>query len=237
MHGQNIVRKAEHRPDGHLQVHEVFYTIQGEGPFTGHPAVFVRLTGCNLRCWFCDTHWDDDNDVIYSPEQVVAAVIAKAGIRCKLIVLTGGEPMRQRLFPFIWELFGTTARFLVQVETAGTLWQPELGVFTRDQLQYVVSPKAGVDPRMMEKADAFKFIIKDGDQDAEMGEANWSTQITAKGRQSIVRYAPPSKPVYLSPLDEEDEIKNTANRRAVTSLALKYGWIAGIQLHKVLGVP
>ena len=55
MHGNNAIRKQELREDGALQVHELFYTLKGEGMFVGHPAIFIRLTGCNLACTFCDT--------------------------------------------------------------------------------------------------------------------------------------------------------------------------------------
>src|SRR5882672_9762748 len=53
MFGQNEVVKEDYDPQGKLWVREVFYTIQGEGPDAGTPAVFVRLAGCNLRCYFC----------------------------------------------------------------------------------------------------------------------------------------------------------------------------------------
>lgn len=68
MFGQNTPRRRE--SGGLLQVQDVFYTIQGEGPFAGRTAVFIRLTGCNLRCWFCDTVWGDDSDVYQEPAQI-----------------------------------------------------------------------------------------------------------------------------------------------------------------------
>lgn len=237
MHGANKVRKPENHLDGWLQVHEVFYTIQGEGPYVGQPAVFVRLTGCNLRCWFCDTHWDDENDPYLDPADLVRQIVEVAPSHCRLIVLTGGEPMRQRIKPFLLELWKRTYhRFIVQVETAGTLWQDELDMIQwRHALKFVVSPKAGINGRMMDEATAYKFVIKDGDQNLGGNGINWSTQ--TKDKFGVARW--PLRhdvPVYLSPLDEEDPVKNAANLKAVTELALKMGWYAGIQLHKLLNV-
>ena len=77
MHGKNKVAKRTDNPQS-LQVHEIFHTIQGEGPFSGRPAVFIRLSGCNLRCWFCDTEWDDDNDPFLSPDEIMKQIIIKS---------------------------------------------------------------------------------------------------------------------------------------------------------------
>lgn len=235
MHGQNPVRHKEDRDDGELQVHEVFYTLQGEGPYSGRCATFVRLSGCNLRCWFCDTQWNDDTDPWCSPLQLVHEIDRVTPEHCHLLVLTGGEPMRQRLGPFLREFWKTGhERWWIQVETAGTLWQDELDdsrSWPQGQLKFVVSPKAGLDPKMKERADYFKYIIRHGD----LTLPKWSTQ---REDQAIPVALPrPGAPVYLSPCDEEDPEKNRLNREAVRDLALKFGWIAGVQLHKLIGVP
>src|ERR1035437_6012166 len=95
-------------------VHSIFYTIQGEGPHAGEPAVFVRLTGCNLRCYFCDTDFEKGDAL--SIEAVVAAVMASADPQvCKLVVLTGGEPLRQQIIPLCRAL--TAKGYMTQIET------------------------------------------------------------------------------------------------------------------------
>jgi 7-carboxy-7-deazaguanine synthase len=76
-----------------MKVCEIFASIQGESSFAGMPCVFVRLTGCNLRCVFCDTKYSYDEGVEMDLDKVVETVKAY-GI--KLVELTGGEPLLQK---------------------------------------------------------------------------------------------------------------------------------------------
>lgn len=236
MRGSNPVRHAEARADGALQVHEVFYTVQGEGPHVGRPAVFVRLSGCNLRCWFCDTVWHDDKDPYVSPHDLARSVLLLAPGHCDLVVITGGEPMRQRLWPFVQELLLYDQRFLIQIETAGTYWQNELSNVALN-IDIVVSPKTSkIHPQVHAHAAAFKYVISttylpdgDGLPMATTQRGNTPALSLAKPR--------PGAPVYLSPCDEGDPAKLRANMARVAQLAMAHGYRAGIQLHKVLGVP
>jgi len=75
-----------------LLANEIFYSIQGESSFAGSPCVFIRLTGCNLRCSYCDTRYAYDEGKNYSIEAVVKKVRA---YQCKLVEVTGGEPLIQ----------------------------------------------------------------------------------------------------------------------------------------------
>lgn len=72
------------------RVNEIFYSLQGEGANTGTPAVFVRFSGCNLSCFFCDTDFSSYTEM--SVEDIVRAVSA---FPAKMVVLTGGEPALQ----------------------------------------------------------------------------------------------------------------------------------------------
>jgi 7-carboxy-7-deazaguanine synthase len=82
------------RPEGRsLPINEVFYSLQGEGKLAGTPSVFVRTSGCNLRCWFCDsyhTSWEPTHDWM-ELERLVGLVREYEGTRN--VVLTGGEPL------------------------------------------------------------------------------------------------------------------------------------------------
>ena len=105
-----------------MKISEIFYSVQGEGILAGVPSVFIRTSGCNLRCTWCDTPYTS-----WSPEgeqrmidEIVAEVMAHGA---RHVVLTGGEPM---LFP---ESIDLTTRLRdagrhITVETAGTVWQP-----------------------------------------------------------------------------------------------------------------
>lgn len=102
---------------GLLRVNEIFYSLQGEGHFTGTPAVFVRLSGCNLRCPFCDTDHHASVGMTYA--EVVARV---TDFPSRHVVVTGGEPSMQLTDGFIDALHA--AGCFVQVETNGTLPLP-----------------------------------------------------------------------------------------------------------------
>lgn len=135
---------------------EVFASLQGEGPFTGRPSTFVRLSGCNLWCRWCDTpytwNWegtphphDEDRKYVEAEESVhhelseVAARVAALGQRA--LVLTGGEPLLQQRA--LVGLRATVEAHLgpvtVDIETNGTV--PPLPGFDATVTHYVVSPK------------------------------------------------------------------------------------------------
>lgn len=101
-----------------MRVNEIFYSLQGEGYFTGTPAVFVRLAGCNLRCAFCDT--DHRAYTEYTEEEIVGRV---AGYPATHVVLTGGEPALQLTASLVDRLH--EAGKFVQIETNGTCRLPE----------------------------------------------------------------------------------------------------------------
>ena len=96
-----------------IKVNEIFYSLQGEGYYVGSPAVFVRLSGCNLRCPFCDTQHECGTKM--SEEEIVAEV---AKYPARLVVITGGEPSLQLTRSLVNALHN--ANRFVAVETNGT---------------------------------------------------------------------------------------------------------------------
>ena len=227
MFGANDKRAKEDSPS--IQVRAIFRTIQGEGPFSGQVAVFVRLTGCNLACEFCDTEWNDLHDRIMIPKAILEEVKWRSEGKTSLVVITGGEPTRQNL-DFIIPLL-LQEGFSVQVETSGSfsrasLWLPGVTV--------VVSPKvAKVHPDFLRKDVVYKYVIQ-GRTIADDGLPGAPTQ--ADGRGGVPARPPEGAVVYLQPMDEYDEKLNRANLDAVKRSALEHGYIAGVQLHKILGV-
>jgi 7-carboxy-7-deazaguanine synthase len=98
-----------------LTVNEVFFSIQGEGTRAGQPCVFVRLTGCPLRCTWCDTAYAFHEGTKRSERDVLAEI---ERYPCRMVELTGGEPLSQpAAFPFITTL--ADAGWQVLVETSG----------------------------------------------------------------------------------------------------------------------
>jgi 7-carboxy-7-deazaguanine synthase len=106
--------------DERLRVAETFYSLQGEGGLVGVPSFFVRTTGCNLRCEWCDTpytSWEPEGDW-RTIDELVAAVPAAA----RHVVVTGGEPMLWPSLPRLTAALRAAGRH-VTIETAGTIFQ------------------------------------------------------------------------------------------------------------------
>ncbi len=133
-----------------LALAEVFYSIQGEGTWTGIPAVFVRLAGCNLACDFCDT---DYSAKAYATVGEVVHMVRTAGGDCPAVVLTGGEPLAQSDALDLIEALRRDGR-RVHIESNGTIYAP-----LPDDVWLCVSPKERVDSRMAARADEAKLIV------------------------------------------------------------------------------
>jgi 7-carboxy-7-deazaguanine synthase len=106
-----------------MKISEIFCSIQGEGSLVGVPSVFVRTSGCNLRCVWCDTpytSWAPEGEDL-SVADIVKAVQQHAAVRH--VVLTGGEPMIAKEIVTLSQQFAAR-RYHVTIETAGTVWQP-----------------------------------------------------------------------------------------------------------------
>jgi 7-carboxy-7-deazaguanine synthase len=102
-----------------MLISEIFYSVQGEGELTGVPSVFVRTSGCNLRCAWCDTpyaSWQPEGQEL-SVSDIVAQVRQHPARHC---VLTGGEPMLARDFPQLASALRTEG-YHITIETAGTI--------------------------------------------------------------------------------------------------------------------
>jgi 7-carboxy-7-deazaguanine synthase len=232
------IEKRISRDDGAVEVHSIFYTIQGEGPFCGTPAVFVRLAGCNLQCPMCDTEYSDKRKLMDAFE-VLAEVsrVRPAHLKESLVVITGGEPFRQNLQDLLHRL--TSAGYYVQIETNGTLAPSDFhyNKYTSERYgAYVVcSPKSGkVNKKIWEVACCAKYVLCAGDR-------GWDgLPLTALGHTANPHLARPpegfSEPIYLQPADEQDEFLNQANIAETRESCLQHGYILQLQIHKIIGV-
>jgi organic radical activating enzyme len=133
-----------------LQLAEIFYSVQGEGTWTGTPAVFVRLAGCNLSCAFCDT--DYALKFFASIEEIVARVRAE-GEGCPMVILTGGEPLAQAETRALIDALRADGR-RVHIESNGTM-ATELP----PDVWLTVSPKERLAPAMAARANEAKLIV------------------------------------------------------------------------------
>lgn len=201
----------------------VWSTLQGEGPYSGRRATFVRLAGCNLSCWFCDTDFSVERSKPYSVEQLVDAVLSHPA---ELVVFTGGEPFRQpRMTSVVEALVGER---LVQIETSGSLCMTGLP----DDCVVVVSPKTPKVHHSAVFADAWKYVLRAGEV-AKDGLPSRSAM-----KPSVAPARPSNlSPVYVQPLDEGEPELNNRNMKAAVESCLAHGYLLSVQLHKIVGVP
>lgn len=234
------------RPIKPLDVHSVFYTIQGEGPFAGSPAVFVRLAGCNLQCPLCDTDYTSKREFLTTVDLRDRVIAASDGLPANhtqairtreamrkpspLVVITGGEPFRQDITYHVWALLD--AGFPVQIETNGTLFIPD---FPYERVTIVCSPKAGkVNKHLAPYITAYKYVIRAG----EVAPDGLPTLALAHPASPRVARPPHGfmGTVYVQPCDEGNNVRNSKNLTAAVDSAMKHGYTLGIQLHKLIGV-
>ena len=160
------VNNAQPTITGMLPVMETFYTIQGEGSFTGHAAYFIRLAGCDVGCVWCDVKesWDREKHQEFKIDDIVNLALKENG---RLAVITGGEPCMYDLTELVTEL--NSRNFKVNLETSGA-W-PITGAFDF----ICVSPKKfkAPLPESLAVADELKVIIFNA-SDFEWAEANAS---------------------------------------------------------------
>lgn len=223
----------------HLEVHSIFRTIQGEGPFTGQSAVFIRLAGCNLRCPSCDTDYTSKR--FLANAQTLLAMVEDLNLFSRLVVITGGEPFRQD----ITELVVALVRFgyRVQIETNGTLapdpaLYPLVTMDIRDRSGcfIVCSPKAGkVHPALEPVIGAYKYVLTSGKTEASDG-----LPITVLDHSVAPRVARPPLtfrgPVYVQPADMQDEELNQRNLSCCIKAVMEYGYTLQLQIHKIINM-
>lgn len=217
-----------------LIVNEIFYTIQGEGPFSGRPAVFIRLGGCNLQCTWCDTEYTEGNTTLH--EGFILESVDKLcpiSLNDILVVITGGEPFRQNITSLCCCLLemGCT----IQVETNGTLSNPD---FPWDDVHVVVSPKTSfIHEDFLTNNCYFKYVISEEDVQSVDGLPVFSTQPLGKKPPASPNANLPINRVYLSPLDSHDSNQNFRNRKVAVDHCMKFGYNLSLQTHKLLNLP
>jgi len=203
-----------------LKINEIFRSFQGEGLNAGLPCVFVRLSGCSLRCAYCDTQkaWDDGR---FMPVEAIMAEIDSHKKRYpdSRVVLTGGEPLEQDLSALTESL--KRKYYYVAIETNGCHYRDiEVDWWT-------VSPKDvssyRVHPQLLHRIDEVKLIVN----------RNLNIDVIKK-----IREIGESFPIFLQPdWDDEDRYKHTF--RLYESCAARGipNIRPGIQLHKIYHVP
>ncbi len=202
-----------------MLVNEIFYSLQGEGSWIGLRNVFVRTSGCNLRCRFCDTTYAYECGEQMSVDEVVGAI---SKYSCKRICLTGGEPLLQKdSFELVKML--REQDFFVLIETNGSV---DISDFSEDA-GVIISldikcPSSG----MAEKMDFENIGLLSKKDQLKMVIGNRKDYEYAKG---IIERFSPSAPVFFQPVWGFDT-KELAKWILQDNLKVRLG----LQLHKVV---
>ena len=194
-----------------FRINEIFYSLQGEGFHTGTPAVFVRFSGCNLRCAFCDTQHQEG--VVMSLEEIIAEI--KKYPNAAMVILTGGEPSLFIDEAFVAAIKKTTGK-VVAIETNGTRALPV-------NLDWVtLSPKmafegGNLEPRILKSCDELKVVY--------LGqELRQYDDIETKHR-------------FLQPCFSEDfKERQVLTNACVEAVMCHPGWRLSLQVHRFLNL-
>jgi len=208
-----------------LRVTEIFRSIQGESTHAGRPCTFVRLTGCPMRCVWCDSEYTFSGGEHFTLEDILKRV---SEFNCRLVEVTGGEPLAQR------EAFSLIARlcdegYEVLVETGGFVSTEEVDPRASIILD-VKCPTSGEEPRnhwpnlerLRADKDEVKFVITNHD--------DWLYTVEIVKRYELEKRA---KAVLISPAWDAVELKDVAEWVASSGLKLRMQ----LQLHKYIWGP
>jgi len=206
-----------------MRVTEIFHSIQGESTYAGQPCVFVRLTGCPLRCTWCDTAY-----AFYGGQEMPLADVMTAvkSYGCRLVEITGGEPLAQsHAFQLIESL--CEEKYTVLIETSGAIDTSPV-----DRRAHVIldvkCPGSGMTERMcwqnltqLTAKDEVKFVV------AGRNDYDWAVEI-------IDRYGLTGLcPVLMSPVFETLEPRLLAEWILTDRLPVRFQ----LQLHKFIWAP
>lgn len=214
-------------------------TVQGEGAWAGRPAIFVRLTGCNMWSGYdkdrnrdalrhdadcplwCDTDFTKENAERLTSEDLLDRVLSLSD-KIRFCVLTGGEPFLQVDSVLISCL--QTAGFFVAVETNGTISLQEC--FEDSTPDWIVcSPKLSADRIVLEAMDELKLVVPDYNPE---DYRSLIERVRPHQPKDLVKY------LWLQP--EDGPRLTEATRRAVNLALSNPEWRVSVQVHKVLGV-
>jgi 7-carboxy-7-deazaguanine synthase len=159
-----------------LRVNEIFKSIQGESTYAGIPCIFVRLTGCNLRCSYCDTAYAYDEGLVISLSEIIERV---KRYECRNVCITGGEPLLQENINKMINLLKKN-HFNVYIETNGS---QNIDILPKDIVRIVdiKCPGSGMEHETdwqnierLKRKDEVKFII------SSKRDYEWAKEITKK---------------------------------------------------------
>jgi len=228
------------------RINEIFYSLQGEGFWTGTPAVFVRFSGCNLRCPFCDT--DHRSSRLMELPALVDQVRREAGeSTAPLVVLTGGEPGLQVDDALVAALHD--AGFRVHIETNGTCPLPSgidwVTLSPKCDVPGVAGSGSGAAAVRLTSADEIKVVYAAGDDPARWASfpATWhflqpcAEPAAAPAATVASAVTAPAASVTDSPAAGAAASATARNTAACVAYILSHPtWRLSLQTHKLLSI-
>ncbi|MEF8879857.1 MAG: radical SAM protein [Candidatus Thermoplasmatota archaeon] len=202
-----------------MEITEIFYSLQGEGKWTGQPNIFIRTSGCNLRCSYCDTKY------AYQPgeSKTIDEIIKKISkYPCKHVCVTGGEPLIQDQTSVLIDTL-LKNKYKICVETNGTKYV-DIIPKNKDILISldVKCPSSNMHKKMrleninlLQEKDQIKFVVKDEN------DYNYAKNV-------IEKYSPICE-VFIQPVWKTD-YKKVVERILEDGLNVRLG----LQLHKII---
>ena len=201
-----------------MRINEIFYSLQGEGKWTGLPNIFIRTTGCNLRCSFCDTKYAYDDGKEMSLEQILKQIHKYP---CRYVCLTGGEPLLQDEILKLIELL-LKRDYKICLETNGSINIKDLSKKSILISLDIKCPSSHMHENndflnipLLRKDDQLKFIIKD------KKDYNYAKEIIKKYKPRCI--------IFFQPVWDTNPNK-IANWIISDGLDVKLG----LQIHKIL---
>lgn len=211
-----------------LLVTEIFFSIQGETSHTGLPYIFIRLTGCNLRCSYCDSAYAFHGGTKMSLDEVLQKI---SEYPTKNVLLTGGEPLLQRgTLPLIQKL--NTLGYTVSIETHGEVSIAEASPHARIVMD-VKTPGSGMNRGKfienipyLKKTDEVKFVITNAT------DYTWAKKCMDKYKFpcETILFSPAQKAKNSPKVSEEYPIKELAENILKDGLPVRLQY----QLHKTI---
>ena len=214
------------------RVNEIFFTLQGEGAHSGIPAIFVRLSGCNLQCPWCDTEFEQYE--IMSAEQIIKTALSLYAYdnegRRKMLVLTGGEPSLQVDQPLIDALH--KADFYICIETNGTRPLPDGidWITCSPKLIYKRNQNPVPSKLALRKVNEVKVVFT-GEYDPNI----WREYLEAEHwLLQPLRYN--GEWMLESGIDEWEDDRNDNLIETTQDILSHPIWRLSVQLHKIVGI-
>lgn len=202
-----------------MKINEIFYSIQGEGNWSGFPNIFIRTSGCNLRCTYCDTKYAYNSYSEFSINQIINKI---EEFKCKKICITGGEPLLQDDIKDLIKIL-LKKDYILSIETNGSINIKPYSNNEKIMISLDIKcPSSNMKEKMLlnninylKKKDQLKFIIMNRE------DYDYSKKI-------IDNYIPTCS-IFFQPV-EGTNYKNLAEWILSDNLDVKIG----LQIHKIL---